>query len=173
MTSAASLISLSPPYPRFINNNVKAVEEKEEADEEVGVAAGGDLYTEAIPDPYQEPTATPEPGNAEEAYDFKQYDLKEYDLGGADRKVYDYGAYDEYGTATLPDPEEVGPGVAAETDVSESAVSMVADIHVAPPTSPPRLLNRVSPEAYGGEGLVCALACTGVLTCGPSLNTVP
>ena len=149
------------------------MEEKEEADEEVGVAAGGDLYTEAIPDPYQEPTATPEPGNAEEAYDFKQYDLKEYDLGGADRKVYDYGAYDEYGTATLPDPEEVGPGVAAETDVSESAVSMVADIHVAPPTSPPRLLNRVSPEAYGGEGLVCALACTGVLTCGPSLNTVP
>ncbi|CAL8324014.1 unnamed protein product [Boreogadus saida] len=103
----------------------EAVEEKEEeADEEVGVAAGGDLYTEAIPDPYQEPTVAPETGNAEEeAYDFKQYDLKEYDLGGADRKVYDYGAYDEYGTAALPDPEEVGPGVAAETDVSESAVA--------------------------------------------------
>ncbi|CAL8399507.1 unnamed protein product [Arctogadus glacialis] len=118
--------------------NFRAVEEKEEADEEVGVAAGGDLYTEAIPDPYQEPTVAPETGNAEEAYDFKQYDLKEYDLGGADRKVYDYGAYDEYGTAALPDPEEVGPGVAAETDVSESAVSMAADIHVAPPPiSPP------------------------------------
>ena len=127
------------------------MEEKEEADEEVRVAAGGDLYTEALP-AFQDPTVAPETGNAEEAYDFKQYDLKEYDLGGADRKVYDYGAYDEYGTAALPDPtlsdhDEVGPGVAAETDVSESTVSMVADMHVAPPPPPPRLLSRVSLEA--------------------------
>ena len=118
------------------------MEEKEEADEEVGVATGGDLYTEALPDTYQEPTVAPGTGNAEEAYDFKQYDLKEYDLGGADRKLYDYGAYDEYGTAALPDPtlsdhDEVGPGVAAETDASESAVSMEADMQVAPPTHPP------------------------------------
>lgn len=62
-----------------------------------------------------------------EAYDFKEYDLKEYDLGEVDNRLYDYGAYDEYGTA-LPKPtgtydDEVGPGVAAETDVSESTVS--------------------------------------------------
>lgn len=55
------------------------------------------------------------------------YDFKEYDLGEVDNRLYDYGAYDEYGTAP-PRPtanyhEEVGPGVAAETDVSESTVS--------------------------------------------------
>ncbi|KAJ3611614.1 hypothetical protein NHX12_021629, partial [Muraenolepis orangiensis] len=81
----------------------------------------------------EEPTAAPEAeGRAdrgeEEAYDFNQYDLKEYDLGGADGKAFDYGAYDEFGTAVLPDPtasyrDEVGPGVAAETDFSESAVA--------------------------------------------------
>ncbi|KAK0134735.1 Collagen alpha-1(XI) chain [Merluccius polli] len=123
---------ISPRPPCFINNNVKAVEE--EVVEEVGVATGGNLYTEALPATFQEPTVAPETAgraDTEEAYDFKQYDLKEYDLGGgADRKVYDYGAYDEYGTAVLPDPtasyhEEVGPGVAAETDVSESAVAGV------------------------------------------------
>uniref|UniRef100_A0A8C5HCY3 Collagen, type XI, alpha 1a n=1 Tax=Gouania willdenowi TaxID=441366 RepID=A0A8C5HCY3_GOUWI len=32
-----------------------------------------------------------------EAYDFKEYDLKEYDLGTVDNRLYDYGAYDEYG----------------------------------------------------------------------------
>lgn len=62
-----------------------------------------------------------------DAYDFKEYDLKEYDLGEVDNRVYEYGAYDEYGRAR-PDPtdtddEEVGPGVAAETDVSGSTVS--------------------------------------------------
>lgn len=62
-----------------------------------------------------------------EAYDFKEYDLKNYDLGEVDNRLYDYGAYDEYGTApskpTAAYDEEVGPGVAAETDVSESTVS--------------------------------------------------
>lgn len=63
-----------------------------------------------------------------ETYDFKEYDLNEYDLGEGDNRLYDYGAYDEFGTAP-PKPEatyddEVGPGVAAETDVSESAVSI-------------------------------------------------
>lgn len=62
-----------------------------------------------------------------EAYDFKEYDLKEYDLGAVDNRLYDYGAYDEYGAAPLKPTatydDEVGPGVAAETDVSESTVS--------------------------------------------------
>lgn len=62
-----------------------------------------------------------------EAYDLKEYTLKEYDLGEIDNRLYDYGAYDEYGTAlskpTRTYDDEVGPGVAAETDVSESTVS--------------------------------------------------
>ncbi|KAA8580958.1 hypothetical protein FQN60_013916 [Etheostoma spectabile] len=62
-----------------------------------------------------------------EAYDLKEYTLKEYDLGEIDNRLYDYGAYDEYGTA-LSKPtgaydDEVGPGIAAETDVSESTVA--------------------------------------------------
>lgn len=62
------------------------------------------------------------------AYDFKEYDLKEYDLGEVDSRLYDYGAYEEYETvpprtATVHE-NEVGPGVAAETDISESTVSM-------------------------------------------------
>lgn len=85
-----------------------------------------------------EPTAVRETSDnldtGAESYDFKEYDLKEYDLGGVDSKLYDYGAYDEYGTAQ-PRPseaydEEVGPGVAAETDVSESTVS------ITPPDTP-------------------------------------
>lgn len=63
-----------------------------------------------------------------EAYDFKEYDLKEYDLGEVDSNVYDYGTYDDYGTAqaksTAAPDDEVGPGVAAETDFSESTVSI-------------------------------------------------
>lgn len=62
-----------------------------------------------------------------DAYDFKEYDLKEYDLGEVDGRLYDYGAYDEYGTATpgltATEDDEVGPGVAAETDISENTVS--------------------------------------------------
>uniref|UniRef100_A0A672GJA2 Laminin G domain-containing protein n=1 Tax=Salarias fasciatus TaxID=181472 RepID=A0A672GJA2_SALFA len=91
----------------------------------------GGFVTEA-PAVAPEPTAVPQtPGGPDagaEAYDFKEYDLKEYDLGEVDGRLYDYGAYDEYGTAP-PRPgaayeDEVGPGVAAETDVSESTVSM-------------------------------------------------
>lgn len=78
-----------------------------------------------------EPTIVPETvdnvDTGAEAYDFKEYDLKEYDLGEVDNRLYDYGAYDEYGTApskpTAAYDDEVGPGVAAETDVSESTVS--------------------------------------------------
>uniref|UniRef100_A0A8C5H9X8 Collagen, type XI, alpha 1a n=1 Tax=Gouania willdenowi TaxID=441366 RepID=A0A8C5H9X8_GOUWI len=63
-----------------------------------------------------------------EAYDFKEYDLKEYDLGTVDNRLYDYGAYDEYGQrppnpgAAYDDDDDggVGPGVAAETGRSES-----------------------------------------------------
>lgn len=79
-----------------------------------------------------EPTPVPEtvdsPDTGAEAYDFKEYDLKEYDLGQVDNRLYDYGAYDEYGKApprpTASYDDEVGPGVAAETDVSESTVSI-------------------------------------------------
>uniref|UniRef100_A0A7N6C278 Fibrillar collagen NC1 domain-containing protein n=1 Tax=Anabas testudineus TaxID=64144 RepID=A0A7N6C278_ANATE len=75
-----------------------------------------------------EHTAVPETADnletGAEGYDFKEYDLKEYDLGEVDNRLYDYGAYDEYGTAppkpTTTHDDEVGPGVAAETDVSES-----------------------------------------------------
>uniref|UniRef100_A0A8C4IFN9 Collagen, type XI, alpha 1a n=1 Tax=Dicentrarchus labrax TaxID=13489 RepID=A0A8C4IFN9_DICLA len=87
----------------------------------------GAYVTEASP-------IAPEPGHVSEtvdnldtgaeAYDFKEYDLKEYDLGEVDNRLYDYGAYDEYGTApskpTGTYDDEVGPGVAAETDISES-----------------------------------------------------
>ncbi|KAG7269678.1 hypothetical protein CRUP_029796 [Coryphaenoides rupestris] len=102
--------------------------EEEEAVEEAagGVTPGGDLYAKALPDTFQEPTVAPETAEGN-AYDFKEYDLNEYDAGGADRKAYDYGAYGEYGAPVPPDPtgsyhdEVVGPGVAAETDISESA----------------------------------------------------
>uniref|UniRef100_A0A8D3BF57 Collagen, type XI, alpha 1a n=1 Tax=Scophthalmus maximus TaxID=52904 RepID=A0A8D3BF57_SCOMX len=88
----------------------------------------GGYVTEAAPIA-PEPTTVPETvdnlDTGAEAYDFKEYDLKEYDLGEVDNRLYDYGAYDEYGTAppkpTEADDEEVGPGVAAQTDVSESA----------------------------------------------------
>jgi len=62
-----------------------------------------------------------------EAYNFQEYDLKDYDLGEFDNRVYDYGTYDEYDRAQPQTPatedEELGLGVAAETDVSESTVS--------------------------------------------------
>lgn len=84
--------------------------------------------TEATP-VASDPTAVPEiVDNMDTGYDFKEYDLKEYDLGEVDNRLYDYGAYDEYGTAppkpTTTHDDEVGPGVAAETDVSESTVSI-------------------------------------------------
>ena len=79
-----------------------------------------------------EPSAVPETGDhsdtGAEAYNFKEYVLNEYDLGDVDNRLYEYGAYDEYGLAppkpTTTYEDEVGPGVAAETDVSESTVSI-------------------------------------------------
>lgn len=90
------------------------------------------MEEDAVDTVHPETTAAPETvdklDTGAEGYDFKEYDLKEYDLGEVDSRLYDYGAYDEYGTAP-PNPtrthdDEVGPGVAAETDVSESAVSI-------------------------------------------------
>lgn len=89
----------------------------------------GAYVTEAAP-VAPEPVVPETVDNADtgaDAYDFKEYDLKEYDLGEVDNRLYDYGTYDEYGTApskpTATYVDEVGPGVAAETDVSESTVS--------------------------------------------------
>lgn len=90
----------------------------------------GAFATEGPP-PTLEPSVVSETSDnlnpGADSYNFKEYDLKEYDLGAVDNKLYDYGAYDEYGTDPSKTVEafddEVGPGVAAETDVSESAVS--------------------------------------------------
>lgn len=90
---------------------------------------GGELITEATPFA-SEPTVVPETvdelDTGTDAYDLKEYDLKEYDLGEVDARLYDYGAYDEFGTATpklTATDDEVGPGVAAETDITENTVS--------------------------------------------------
>lgn len=88
----------------------------------------GAFVTEAPP-VAPEPGAVPETGDGSDAgADFKAYDLNELDLGEVDKKLYDYGTYDDYGTAPPNAPaaydDEVGLGVAAETDVSESSVSM-------------------------------------------------
>lgn len=95
-----------------------------EEEEDVGA-----FVTEAAPFA-SEPTVVPETvdklDTSTDAYDFKEYDLKEYDLGEVDGRLYDYGAYDEYGTATpelTATDDKVGPGVAAETDISENTVS--------------------------------------------------
>lgn len=96
-----------------------------------------------------------------ESYDFKEYDLKEYDLGTADSRLYDYGAYDEYGTGP-PAPkagtydDEVGPGVAAETEteVTGSSVSTLrprADIEGAV-SAWPGLHSRVRPHLNSSTG---------------------
>lgn len=78
------------------------------------------------------PTVAPEPDALLETVDsldtgLEAYDLKEYDLNEFDNKLYDYGTYDEYGPLPSKAPtayeEEVGPGVAAETDFTESTVS--------------------------------------------------
>uniref|UniRef100_H2RSX7 Collagen, type XI, alpha 1a n=1 Tax=Takifugu rubripes TaxID=31033 RepID=H2RSX7_TAKRU len=89
----------------------------------------GAFVTEAAPFA-SEPTVVPETvdklDTSTDANDFKEYDLKDYDLGEVDGRLYDYGAYDEYGTATpelTATDDEVGPGVAAETDISENTVS--------------------------------------------------
>uniref|UniRef100_A0A8C6PWX7 Collagen, type XI, alpha 1a n=1 Tax=Nothobranchius furzeri TaxID=105023 RepID=A0A8C6PWX7_NOTFU len=102
-------------------NTCKAVEE-----EFVGA-----FVTEAPP-VAPEPKNVPESvGNVDaggEVYDFKEYDLNEFDLSETDNKLYDYGSYDEFGVAPSKPPaayeEEVGPGVAAETDVSETGVCL-------------------------------------------------
>lgn len=84
----------------------------------------GDYVTEATaiaPESTSVPETVDNVDTGAEAYDFK-----EYDLGEVGNRLYDYGAYDEYGTPpskpTAAYDDEVGPGVAAETDV-ESSVS--------------------------------------------------
>lgn len=90
---------------------------------------GGEFVTEvtaSAPEPTVVPDTSVKLDTGTDAYDFKEYDLKEYDLGEVDGRLYDYGAYDEYGTATpklTATDDEVGPGVAAETDISENTVS--------------------------------------------------
>lgn len=109
------------PSPPGLGNALKAWEEADVVSEYV---------TEANPIA-PEPTVVPETvdnlDTDADAYDFKEYDLKDYDLGAVDNRLYDYGTYDEYGTApsksTANYDDEVGPGVAAETDVSENTVS--------------------------------------------------
>lgn len=104
-----------------MGNTLKAFEEADVV---------GEYVTEVNPIAL-EPTIVPETvdklDTGADAYDFKEYDLKEYDLGAVDNSLYDYGTYDEYGTApskpTATYDDEVGPGVAAETDVSENTVS--------------------------------------------------
>lgn len=108
-------IAPRPPPPR-LDNTCKAAEED----------LFGAYDTEASP-VAPDPSLVPETADPSNAYDFKEYDLKEYDLGEVDSRLYDYGAYDEYGTAP-PKPattydDEVGPGVAAETD-TDSTVSI-------------------------------------------------
>lgn len=108
---------MTPPSP--LGSHRKAGEED----------AVGELVTEATP-LASEPTVVPgtvdKLDGGTDAYDFKDYELKEYDLGEGDSRLYDYGAYDEYGTAAPKlsrTDDEVGPGVAAETDFSENTVS--------------------------------------------------
>lgn len=98
--------------------------------EEDTVGAYGAEADPVAPEATAVPETVDKSATGADSYDFKEYDLKEYDLGTADSRLYDYGAYDEYGTGP-PAPragtfdEEVGPGVAAETEteVSESSVS--------------------------------------------------
>uniref|UniRef100_A0A674MAH9 Collagen, type XI, alpha 1a n=1 Tax=Takifugu rubripes TaxID=31033 RepID=A0A674MAH9_TAKRU len=115
------LTLITHPYSPLLRlgNAQKALEE-----EDVGA-----FVTEAAPFA-SEPTVVPETvdklDTSTDANDFKEYDLKDYDLGEVDGRLYDYGAYDEYGTATpelTATDDEVGPGVAAETDISENTVS--------------------------------------------------
>uniref|UniRef100_A0A3Q2CAA8 Collagen, type XI, alpha 1a n=1 Tax=Cyprinodon variegatus TaxID=28743 RepID=A0A3Q2CAA8_CYPVA len=88
-----------------------------------------------------------------EAYDSKDYDLTDYDLGKFDSKLYDYGAYDEYGVLPSKSPpaydEEVGPGVAAETDFSESTGSP-GERGQAGPAGPIGLSGRPGPQGPPG-----------------------
>lgn len=64
---------------------------------------------------------------ATDVYEFKEYDLKEYDNKEFVEKPYVYSDYGDYGpTDSKPTPEpyeEFGPGVPAETHISESSVS--------------------------------------------------
>lgn len=97
------------------------------AAEEDAVGAYGAEADPIAPEATAAPETADKSAAGAESYDFKEYDLKEYDLGTADGRLYDYGAYDEYGTGP-PAPkagtydDEVGPGVAAETE-TESSVS--------------------------------------------------
>lgn len=89
----------------------------------------GAFVTAAPPvalEPSAEPKAAAGSDAGAEAFDFKEYDLNEYDLGEVDSKLYDYGTYDEYAPSKAPAAydDKVGLGVAAETDFSESTVSI-------------------------------------------------
>lgn len=63
-------------------------------------------------------------------YDFKEFDVKETDINEFGKKHYEYGPYDDYfGPEAKPTEsthEEFGPGVPAETEYTESKVSMVS-----------------------------------------------
>lgn len=93
----------------------------------------GEFVTEATPFASEPTVATERVDKLDtgtDAYDFKEYDLKEYDLGEVDSRLYDYGTYDEYGTATpklTATDDEVGPGVAAETDNTVSTTLWPGD----------------------------------------------
>ena len=66
-----------------------------------------------------------------DVYDFKEYELKEDAVEGSDKALYDYDAYNNYGTEGETQPtseDEFGPGVPAQTDITESNVSKVLDV---------------------------------------------
>lgn len=90
--------------------------------EQVGVDSTVAPETAAPVDPHEEVDP------ATDVYEFKEYDLKEYDNKENVEKPYEYGDYGDYGTtdakpSSPTDEEDFGPGVPAETDFRESAVS--------------------------------------------------
>lgn len=88
--------------------------------EQVGVDTTAAVETVAPVDTYKKVDS--------DAYEFKEYDLKEYDNKEFVEKPYDYGDYGDYGPfdtkpTSATKEEEFGPGVPAQTDISESSVS--------------------------------------------------
>lgn len=89
--------------------------------EEVGADPTAAVETAAPVD-----TQKKDPGT--DVYDFKEYDLKEYDNKEFVEKPYDYGDYGDYvPTDAKPTSAtydgDFGPGVPAETGITESNVS--------------------------------------------------